>query len=230
MNFKKIDRVSMSEEIIEYLKQQILSRTLKSGQRLPAEESLAESMGVGRGTIREALRVLIHMGLVERKGNGTYVTEGRVKNDYQLKLDEYRDIVEIIEVRKVVEPALAQLAAVRRNQESLDKLRLELEQMRDGVADVDSFLLHDSTFHDMVFEASGNSILEGFIRGLKDLMKKNQALVLRERFSHIMPKSLDFHEKVYEAIVKGDGDLSYQIMLDHIKDIEEEFRIILEGD
>ena len=230
MNFKKIDRVSMSEEIIEYLKQQILSRTLKSGQRLPAEESLAESMGVGRGTIREALRVLIHMGLVERKGNGTYVTEGRVKNDYQLKLDEYRDIVEIIEVRRVVEPALAQLAAVRRNQESLDKLRLELEQMRDGVADVDSFLLHDSTFHDMVFEASGNSILEGFIRGLKDLMKKNQALVLRERFSHIMPKSLDFHEKVYEAIVKGDGDLSYQIMLDHIKDIEEEFRIILEGD
>ncbi len=99
----------MSEEIIEHLKEQIISRSLKPGEKLPSEENLAEIMGVGRGTIREALRVLIHMGLVERKGNGTYVTEAKMNSSYKFKLDEYRDLVEIMEVRRVVEPALASL-------------------------------------------------------------------------------------------------------------------------
>ena len=205
MVFKKIDRVSMSEEIIDHLKTQIISRSLKPGEKLPSEENLAEIMGVGRGTIREALRVLIHMCLVERKGNGTYVTEARIKKGYQMKLDEYRDLVEIMEVRKVVEPELARMAAERRSQQNLDMLGMELDEMREGVLDVDAFILHDNRFHDLIFDASGNSILEGFIKGLKDLMKKNQAIVLKERYDHIMHNSLDFHERIDKAISDKDG-------------------------
>ena len=230
MVFKKIDRVSMSEEIIEHLKEQIISRSLKPGEKLPSEENLAEIMGVGRGTIREALRVLIHMGLVERKGNGTYVTEARMNSSYKFKLGEYRDLVEIMEVRRVVEPALARLAAERRNSDIVAEIAGELQEMKDGIQDVDSFILHDSKFHDLIFDASGNSILENFIRGLKDLMKKNQAIVLKERYSHIMPKSLEFHERIYNAILASNGDEASRIMLNHIIDIEEEFKKITEGD
>ena len=229
MEFKKIDRVSMSEEIVEYLKNEILTRKLKSGQRLPAEEALAENMGVGRGTMREALKVLIHMGLVERKKNGTFVTEARLKPESSLRIDEFRDIVEIIEVRKVIEPSLAGFAALRASKSDIEKLELELEEMRNGVKDVESFILHDSRFHDLVFEASGNTILESFIRSSKDLMKKNQALVLKERYSSIMPKSLEYHEKVFQAIVNKDEHLAYTCMFEHIEDVENEFRIIVDG-
>ncbi len=230
MVFKKIDRVSMSEEIIDHLKTQIISRSLKPGEKLPSEENLAEKMGVGRGTIREALRVLIHMGLVERKGNGTYVTEGKISNNYKFKLDEYRDLVEIMEVRKVVEPALAKYAAERRNTEVVKEIGKELQKMKEGIQDVNEFILHDNKFHDLIFDASGNSILEGFIKGLKVLMKKNQAVVLRERYSYIMPKSLDFHEKIYQAILNNNGEEAYKLMLNHIEDVEDEFEKITEGD
>ncbi len=230
MDFKKIDRVSMSEEIVDYLKNEILSRKLKCGQRLPAEESLAESMGVGRGTVREALKVLIHMGLVERKKNGTFVTEGKIKPDIQMKLDEYRDIVEIIEVRKVIEPALAGFAAKRASRSMTEKIELELEEMKGGIKNVEEFIIHDSRFHDLIFEASGNTILEKFIKNFHDLMKKNQAIVLTERYEHIMPKSLDFHEKIYRAIKGGDEHLAFSYMFDHIADVENEFKIIIEGE
>jgi len=230
MDFKKIDRVSMSEEIVDYLKDEILSRKLKCGQRLPSEEALAESMGVGRGTVREALKVLIHMGLIERKKNGTFVTEGKMKPEIQIKMDDYRDIVEIIEVRKVVEPALAGFAAKRANSEIIEKLGLELDEMRSGIKNVEAFIIHDSRFHDLVFEASGNTILENFVKSFKDLMKKNQAIVLIERYEHIMPKSLDFHEKIFSAIKLGDEHLAFTYMFEHITDVEGEFKIIIEGE
>jgi len=230
MDFKKIDRVSMSEEIVEYLKNEILSRKVKSGQRLPAEESLAESMGVGRGTVREALKVLIHMGLVERKRNGTFVTEGKMKPDVEFRLDEYRDLIEIIEVRKVIEPALAGFAAKRADKKTIDKIALELDEMKNGTKNVEDFILHDSRFHDFIFEASGNTILEDFIKSFKDLMMKNQAVVLMERYSNIMPKSLDFHEKIYKAISIGDEHLAFSYMYEHIVDVEKEFKIIIEGE
>lgn len=230
MEFKKIDRVSMSEEIVDYLKNEILSRRLKSGQRLPSEESLAESMGVGRGTVREALKVLIHMGLVERKKNGTFVTEGKIKPEIQLKLDEYRDIVEIIEVRKVIEPALAGFAAKRAGKSLIEKIGLELEEMKSGIANVEEFIIHDSRFHDLVFDASGNKILAEFIKSFHELMKRNQTVVITERRDHIIHKSIDFHEKVYNAIKLGDEHLAYTYMFEHIVDVEGEFKIITEGE
>ena len=230
MEFKKIDHVSITEEIVTYLKDAIINRKLKSGQRLPSEEALAESMGVGRGTIREALKVLIHMGLIERSKTGTFVTEGKLKPDVKMKLDEYRDIVEIIEVRKVIEPALASFAALRANKETIALLGSELEEMKNGTKDVESFILHDSKFHDLIFEASGNTILEDFIKNLRELIKKNQGFILRERYDHIMPKSLEFHEKVFKAIQAHSEHLAGDHMKMHIEDIEKEFKIIIEGE
>lgn len=230
MHFQKIHKISKSEEIIEYLKQQIISRKIKPGQKLPVEDSLAESMGVGRGTVREALGVLIHMGLVERKSNGTYITERKtVDNDF-FKLDEYRDFVEIMETRRVIEPALAEFAAKRGDKELINKLGEELDSMKMKMDDVDAFLLHDSLFHDLVSEASGNSILRSFLLGSSELMKKNQQIVLKKRYRHIMPKSLKFHENIFKAISQGDNRAAYLQMQKHIVDIESEFAKIVTGD
>lgn len=229
MDFKKMSKVSISEEIIDYLKDQILTKKLLPGSRLPSEESLASSMGVGRGTIREALKVLIHLGLIERKKNATYVTErnNSDKLNLDIQMDKYRDLIEIIEVRKVIEPALAELAAIRANEEIINEIESKLLQMQNSKDDIDQFIIHDSEFHDLVFKASGNHILEGIIKGSKNLMKKNQRIVLKERYIQIMPRSLSFHQDIFDAIRSHDQKKAYDMMFNHIVDIENEFKIIL---
>jgi len=226
MKFKKIDRTNMSEEIVEYIKTEILSRHLKAGQRLPSEEVLAENMGVGRGTLREALKVLIHIGLVERRNNGTFVSEGKIKP--KLMLDKFRDISEMIEVRKVIEPALAGFTAKRAGEETIQKLGEEVDKMKKGIKNIKEFTTHDSRFHDLIFEAAGNTILEEFIKNSHELLKKNQSFVLAERYNDIMPKSMDYHEKIYNAIKLGDEQLAYSYMYEHIADVESEFMKIIE--
>ena len=226
MDFIKIQKVSKSEEVIEYLKEQIVSRKIAPGERLPVEEALAENMGVGRGTVREALRVLVHLGLVERRNNGTYVTENSAAKELQIEPSMYRDLIEVMEVRLVVEPAMAEFAAQRGDQEMIDKIGEELEAMRERNEDVESFLLHDTIFHDFVSNASGNMLFRNFLSGFSSLMSKNQEIVLKERFEHIMPKSLSFHEKIYNAIREGNGMEASRQMKKHIMDVEHEFNLI----
>jgi len=216
----------MSEEIVEYIKSEILSRHLKAGQRLPSEEVLAENMGVGRGTLREALKVLIHIGLVERRNNGTFVSKGKIKP--KMMLDKFRDISEMIEVRKVIEPALAGFTAKRASKETIQKLAEEVDKMKKGIKNIKEFTIHDSRFHDLIFEAAGNTILEEFIKSSHELLRKNQSFVLTERYKDIMPKSLDYHEKIYKAIKLGDEQLAFSYMYEHIADVESEFMKIIE--
>jgi DNA-binding FadR family transcriptional regulator len=229
MDFVKINKVSKSEEVFGYLQEQILSRRIKPGEKLPVEETLAEKMGVGRGTVREALKVLIHLGLVERKNNGTYVTEGAVVNDLRIEPFEYRDLIEVMEVRKVVEPALAKFAALRGDRDLIDRINEELSGMKNRAEDVEAFLLHDNIFHDLISQASGNVLFRSFLSSFGELMSKNQEVVLKRRFDQIMPKSLGYHERIFEAINRGESEKAYLEMEKHIEDVESEFMIIAES-
>lgn len=230
MNFIKINKVSKTEEVIEYLKNQILTRNLRPGEKLPVEEALAENMGVGRGTIREALRVLIHLGLIERNSSGTYVTESTTQAATHIEPYVYRDIIEVMEVRRVIEPALAEMATVRGDRVLIDRLGEELAEMRSKVEDPDSFLSHDHLFHDLISQAAGNYLFRNFLSSFEDLMSKNQEVVLKERFNHIMPKSLGFHERIYESINSGDKEGAFLYMKRHIDDVESEFAIIAKNE
>jgi len=230
MDFIKINKVSKTEEVIAYLEQQIVSRNLKPGEKLPVEEALAESMGVGRGTVRESLRVLIHLGLIERKNNGTYVTEGSAMPEFQIEPFIYRDLIEVMEVRRVVEPALAELATTRGDKELISRMEEELINMKQRVEDIDSFIEHDYIFHNLISQAAGNTLFRTFLSSFDGLMSKNQELVLKKRFKYIMPKSLKYHELIYQAISRGDSKDAYKQMQEHIEDVESEFKIIAENE
>lgn len=230
VQFKKIDRVSVSEEITEYLKDQILRRQLKPGAQLPSEERMAESMGVGRGTIREALRVLLYLGLIERRNNGTYVTDPS-DNDLDKagiaqQVNRQRNLIEIIELRKVIEPALAAFAAERSDEEDLEELRLHCERMEKERDDIESFIEDDNQFHLRIFQAARNYTLEEILKNVQTLLKDNQGLVIRQSPS-IVPRSIDYHCRIYEAISAGDAEVARQTMADHMNDIDQEMHRIL---
>lgn len=230
VQFKKIDRVSVSEEITEYLKDQILRRQLKPGTQLPSEERMAESMGVGRGTIREALRVLLYLGLIERRNNGTYVTDPADsdidKAGLVQQVNRQRDLLEIMELRKVIEPALAGFAAERADEEDVEELRLHCKRMAEEQNDIESFIEDDNLFHLRIFRAARNYTLEEILKNVQTLMKENQGLVIRQSAT-IVPRSIDYHCRIFEAIASGDVEAARQTMIEHMNDIDREMHSIL---
>jgi GntR family transcriptional repressor for pyruvate dehydrogenase complex len=232
MKFAKIDRSSVTEQVIEYLKDQIFKQKLKPGQQLPSEENLGLQLGVGRGTIREALRVLVYLGLIERRNKSTYVTllaiSGSIMEGFIDRVHKHRDVMKIIEVRKIVEPEAAALAAENATVEEIDQIHKCLEQMEEHIDNYMEFVIHDEDFHRHLFSACGNHILLELMKSIQHYMHQNQVLILRLRPT-IAPRSLDFHKKIYEAIKDGNETRAREIMKDHILNIEEEMRIIIKS-
>lgn len=230
MEFKRIGRVSVTEETIEYLRQQILSRDLLPGQQLPSEENLAAQLGVGRGTVREALRALVYLGFIERRGKATYITsiaeEKNLPGDFVERIHRHNDVMQVIEIRRIVEPPAAALAAQRASREEVAEIGKNLVAMESHFDRIEDFAGFDAEFHLSVFRASGNPILLELMRSIQQLMRENQALVLRKSGT-IQPRSLEFHRRLYEAIRDGREEDARQIMESHVQDIEREMYLII---
>lgn len=233
MQFAKIDRSSVTEQIIEYLKNQILKQELKPGQQLPSEENLGSQLGVGRGTVREALRVLVYLGLIERRNKSTYVTSiatsGSLMTGFIDRIHKHRDVTKVIEVRKIVEPEAAALAAERADADEIAEIGRHLAEMEKSTGTVKEFAAHDQDFHLAVFRACGNHILLEFMKNIQQYMHQNQVLILRLS-PGIEPHSLDFHRRLFAAIRDGKDEDAREIMRAHIQDIEDEmYKIIKSG-
>lgn len=131
---KPVKKRTLSEEIIEQFKQQILSGSWKPGDKLPPERELSESLGVSRTSVREAISALTAMGLVEvRVGEGTFLASDIAplyKGDISSKfLVKRSSLLEVVEARKIIETQLACLAAGRATREDLNKMEKILENM-----------------------------------------------------------------------------------------------------
>ena len=231
MEFKCMNRVSISEEIIANVEELILSNKLKPGQQLPSEEKMAAQMGVGRGTAREALKVLIYLGLIERKKKGTFVShlapERLAIKNISEKFKKHRDVMEMIELRKVIEPEGAALAAERAGQDEISRIEEQYRRMVEARGEVERFIEHDNRFHLEVIQSAGNSLIKEIMESIQQVMIKNQSLILH-RSHAIMPRSVDFHLKILNAIRNGDGPQSKKSMLRHVLDIQKEMYLILQ--
>jgi GntR family transcriptional repressor for pyruvate dehydrogenase complex len=231
MEFKRMNRVSISEEIIANVEELILSNKLKPGQQLPSEEKMAAQMGVGRGTAREALKVLIYLGLIERKKKGTFVShlapERLAIKNISEKFKKHRDVMEMIELRKVIEPEGAALAAERAGQDEISRIEEQYRRMVEARGEVERFIEHDNRFHLEVIQSAGNSLIKEIMESIQQVMIKNQSLILH-RSHAIMPRSVDFHLKILNAIRNGDGPQSKKSMLRHVLDIQKEMYLILQ--
>ncbi len=227
---KPIRRVLVSDEIIEEFKNLILDGTLKPGDGLGSETNLATQMNVGRSTIREALKVLIHLGFIARKGKVAVVAEGVGGGMQPRKIIERfranRNFLEMIEVRKIIEPDIAAMAAARHEANDLDLIRQAVDAMKETLGDISAFLNHDYNFHLYIAQASRNQILIEITRGIQDMLKKSQEYVLRQSDS-IHNRSLAFHTKIFKAIQKRKPELAEKHMFNHIEDIEGEMYAIL---
>lgn len=163
-----------SSEVARALLDYIFSGQVGPGEKLPSERQLSESFGVGRSVVREGIKSLGLLGLVEfRHGGGTYLRGSdsdllpRVI-EWGLMLGE-RHTADLVEARKHIERVTSELAAERRTDAQLEEIEQALEAMRDAV-DVDEFVDADVAFHLAVAKASGNTVLSNMLTNISSLL------------------------------------------------------------
>lgn len=210
------------KNIIEFLARQILSGTLKHNDVLPNEIDFAASFGVSRTMIRDVLKSLEMKGLIERRTNvGTRV---RSINSWNLLDSELLDwsrgvltgsrfLLSLMELRLVIEPQAAALAALRANDRNLMKIRINWERMMEG-GDMNSPPMLDNAadidFHQSILKACGNLFLSQFgsaIQGaLHHTIYESNKIHMDHAFSY------ECHRKVLEAIENRDSEFAYAAM------------------
>jgi GntR family transcriptional repressor for pyruvate dehydrogenase complex len=231
--FVAVERTFLAQDIAQRILGLIQEGELEAGERLPPERELASLLGVGRPSLREALRALQLMNVIEvRPGEGTYV--GSLKAEQLAEplrlLLVLQDVtyLEVLEARRSVEPAIAALAAERISEEELDQLDSCLRKAAECVDDPDDFLQADLELHSTIVEASRNPLLVGIMASIASL-----GPATRQRTAYIpgiREVVLTHHRHIVEAIRRQDPQASRDAVEKHISHIEQALRKIVGED
>lgn len=213
--------MGVTDVAIERIREQISSGALGPGSKLPPEAALARALGVSRSSVREAVKALVHARVLDvRQGDGTYVTslEPRLLLDgMSLAVDLIQDhqLLEVMEVRRLLEPGATALAATRIGPDGLQVLRRHLDLMRTAVGDAEELVEHDAGFHDCVMAATGNQTLESVLRGLSTATMR--ARIWRATIeSGAAANTVAQHEDIFRALESGDSRLAEAAALVHV--------------
>lgn len=224
MSFQPIKTKRIYEEIMEQLKDMISRGELKQGQKLPPERELAESLGVSRASVREALTALEAIGILDiRPGEGTFVRETSVSATFAplaMVLEmEQNSMSQLMEVRRVLETEIAALAVQRATEEDLQNIEVNLNRMKSANT-VSEAVEADLRFHFAIAEATHNSILLRIMNTVADLMHNTFRIRREELFADKGREIISEHEAIYRAIRDRDIDSAKLRMLQHIHNIQ----------
>jgi GntR family transcriptional regulator, transcriptional repressor for pyruvate dehydrogenase complex len=221
---KAVKKIRIYEEVVGQLHQLIDAGKLKAGDRLPAERELAETFRVSRSSVREAIKALENEGLViARPGSGTFIAAVNVEAiipPLASLLSRGKDaLIDLFEMRRLVEPGIAALAAERATPADILRLKdicaAQDQQIKRGTSAVDS----DSAFHLTIGEATHNSALQRLVASIVEILKpmREQSLQTPGR-AH---KSLASHREILVAIERHDPEQARQAMQRHIEAVEQ---------
>jgi GntR family transcriptional regulator, transcriptional repressor for pyruvate dehydrogenase complex len=211
----------VTDEAIDRIRELIASGQWGAGTRLPREADLAKQLGLSRNSLREAVRALSLARVLEvRQGDGTYVSSlepGELLEPTlsATRLLQGRTVLELFEVRRMLEPEAAAMAAQRADEEVLGALRGELDRMIAAGDKADDLVGADAAFHDVIARAPGNGVLQALLRSLS-------TSTIRARLWHgiadrgALDLARDEHTRIYDAIAAGDPDLARAATLLHI--------------
>jgi GntR family transcriptional regulator, transcriptional repressor for pyruvate dehydrogenase complex len=207
------------EKAILLIRDLIREENLRIGARLPAERELAKQFRVGRPAVREAVRALGIMGVLStRRGSGTYVASllGDLSDwPSRILLDETNfPLLQLLEVRQMIEPKAAALAASRATDNQLARMESHL-RAQGSPASLETFAQEDVLFHEAVLEAAGNLVLRNLFSTLRPMLVMSRKLTART--TPDLPKILQQHRTIFEAIRLGQPALAEEAMSQHLR-------------
>lgn len=222
--------MALTDGAILKIKEMILSGELKPGDRLPREVDLAETLGLSRNSLREAVKALTLINILDvRQGDGTYVTSldpNLLLDALTFVVDFHRDdsVLEFLQVRRIMEPACASMAAQRVTPEELEAMQALLDASTHE-STPEELLALDIEFHRSVAAASGNSVLASLIEGLS--APTNRARIWRGRTqSDAQQRTSREHQAIHDALAAHDAELAHAAMLAHVAGVEGWLRMV----
>ena len=221
--FKPVKKTRIHEEIVFKIKDMIDQGKLEKGDQLPTERELAQAFKVSRPSVREALRALESQGfLVSRQGDGTYISQQPIELLIEpfasVIMKEKFDQLDLFEMRRLIEPQLADLAAQRATPAEIAEMEQVVNMQQQQLISSDPAPTPEKTLHDLLFKAAKNKILISIMDSLMDSLaeSRDKYLQLESR----PQRSLARHREILVAIKIGDGGLAADIMREHLEETE----------
>ncbi|HKI80155.1 MAG TPA: FadR/GntR family transcriptional regulator [Pseudodesulfovibrio sp.] len=229
MEAKPVVRKYISDEIVNQIREMIDHGRLKPGDRLPAERKLAEQFGVSRTTVREGIKILSESGLLaSRQGAGTFVSRPDDVARGGLLIDAIlagnHDLQDVFEVRKMLEPEIAALAARSGSPDAKTRLEAILMEQEQAINSGDSGAGIDQRFHQALAEASGNPVLREMVSALHEGFSRSRAEEVQS--PQRQKASLAAHRAIVEAVRNGHAMQAERAMREHLDEVE---RIIFDN-
>ena len=207
----------LAEQVAQRIKDYILEEKLKSGDKLPTETALAREMGVARSTVREAIKRLESQNILTvRHGAGSFVTDQPGLADDPLGLDFIEDkerlAFDLLEVRNIIEPAIAALAARHATPEDIERLRRLCERVEAKIHEGDRYIEDDIAFHTCIAESSKNLVVGQLIPVI------DTAVMMFVNVTHkkLIDETIMTHRMITEAIARHDPLGARSAMVMHL--------------
>lgn len=218
-DFRPLARTGFVADTIRTIKDMILDGRLRPGDRLPSERALSEALGVSRPTVREAIRSLQAMSIVEsRPGSGTFVSSLSVEEllrplQFALALSDF-GLEHLFDVRLMLEPAAAAHAAERADEAQLERLRGCAARGRKPDLGAEEIVRIDAELHRCVAESAGNPLLERLLASIAALAEESRGYTVR--LPGVAKRTADDHDRIVAAICARDPEGAGTAMSAHI--------------
>jgi GntR family transcriptional regulator, transcriptional repressor for pyruvate dehydrogenase complex len=226
--YKIVQSSRLYEQIVEQIEQSVQKGDLKPGDQLPAERELAEQFGVSRTAVREAVKALREKGLVEAyPGKGTFITNGssnpmRQSLDRMMRSAQVDATSSLVEVREILEPEIAALAAVRATEENLNSLREAVAVMDAAKRDPDAYIEADLDFHLELAEAAANPLILSLIDSIIGVLREQRMRIFEVDGGP--DRGQYHHKKILEAMEHQDAQGAREAMRAHLRQVREDSR------
>jgi GntR family transcriptional repressor for pyruvate dehydrogenase complex len=221
-DFKPIAKTTLTESVFEKLVTSLLQGPWEAGDRIPPERELCQQLGIGRASLREALKALELIGMLEcRVGDGTFVLP---RSEFlsrpllwAITGTDKAELRDIVEARRVMEGEIAALAAERATKEEADEVGAAVADLRAGIGEPARALEADMRFHLALAKAAHNEILFNAVQLLRNLMA--QWILIKLRMPQACAKVLEQHEAIYMAVRHRDPMRARAEMLQHLTEM-----------
>ncbi len=221
---RPVKRTRLYEDVVAQIEHLIRTKKLSPGERLPSERELAATLGIGRASVREALRTLDSTGLIEvRSGQGAFLRNlsvdpylASIRESLSFLLDVRGEtLLELWEVRQGLEEQIALLAAGRRSGSDVEKLRGLAGEMRSRKTSSEMFIRSGIAFHRTLAEAAGNTVLLTLWDAIAGLIEKSQRRIIG--IPGQPDEALAKHEALLAAVEAGDEEGARRAMREHME-------------
>jgi GntR family transcriptional repressor for pyruvate dehydrogenase complex len=224
--YKTVQTSRLYEQIVQQIEESINSGQLKIGDQLPAERELAQQFGVSRTAVREAVKTLREKGLVEaHPGRGTFITNGSSHSmwhslDRMIREGQPEAMVHLVEVREILEPEIAALAATRAGKDDIAAMREAFESMDNTKQEPEGFIESDLDFHLALAEAASNPLILSLIDSIVGVLREQRMGIFKVEGG--AERGQYHHKKILDAVEHRDALGARESMRSHLQQVRED--------